>query len=97
MLLSSHGVLTTHTTFSWITPRMGFRPLSVRSACCSPRRADVLSDSRTRPSRSEECTDSFLIYVHLIYLRSNQKKTLISTLLGLLKEYSAEMLVELYL
>ena len=49
-----------------------------------------------KASRNEECTDPSLIYVHLIYLRSSQKKTLISALLGLLKDYSTEMLVEIF-
>lgn len=37
--------------------------------------------------------DPFLIYVHFIYLMSNQKEILISVLLGFLRDYSTAMTV----
>lgn len=89
----SPGVFTTHHLLvGRSTERLSY---VVRNSCRSPRRVDALSDSRTRPNGNTECIDPFLIYVHLIYLMSSQKETLLSAVLGLLKDHSTEMPVKI--
>lgn len=85
----THHLLLDHTTHGFSHTVSQQRMLQSKEG----RRSQWFMD---KASRNEECTDPSLIYVHLIYLRSSQKKTLISALLGLLKDYSTEMLVEIF-